>query len=233
MTKHNKNFLITFRDTDSSGNLTIPSLVDFMQDIAREHAISAGIDFNLSKYYWIIIRSKITMIRTPKIDETIKIETFPSGIDKLYAVREFNIYDENNQKICNIIGYYILMNPSFSTPIKIKNNPEFSIFSDEYKGEKIPKLVPTKENSEKSITRRVFSSDIDSNGHMNNAHYVKWCFDMYETNELVLKKVKSFQIQYIKELLENAEISVFRYPNGYIVGKTEDSIHFVAKIEFF
>lgn len=230
MKKYSKEFLVSFRDTDLKDNLKIPALVDFMQDIAREHAMTAGLNFDLTEYYWIIIRSKINMIRTPKIDEIIKIETYHSGIDKLYAVREFCIFDKNNEKIGDITAYYLLMQQGKSTPIKIKSSPEFAILADVYTGEKIPKLTPCKEKLQKSETRKVFSSDIDGNGHMNNAHYVKWCFDMYETQEK--KEIKSFQIQYVKELLENAEILVNKYSDGYIVGEFENTIYFIAKIEF-
>ncbi|MFI3213765.1 MAG: thioesterase [Eubacteriales bacterium] len=234
MIKYSKNFLITFRDTDCNGNLKVTALVDFMQDIARIDASSLGVNFESPDvtYYWIISRSKINILHTPKIDETIRIETHHSGMDKLFAVREFQIYDQNNLQIGDITGYYVLMSTGTTWPVKIKKNPEFSGIDFPYTGKKVEKLVPLKENLEKSLKRRVFSSDIDGNGHMNNAHYVRWCFDMYETSELNMRKVKSFQIQYVKELLENDEITINRYDSGYIVGESDETVYFIGKIAF-
>ena len=235
MKKHNKEFKITFRDTDKEGNLKINALVDFMQDIAREHATILGVNFEdvNSKYYWIILRTKINIIKTPKIDESIRIETYPSGIDKLFTVREFNIYNKENEKLGDIKGYYLLMEYNKTFPVKIKGNPKFSIFNNIYEGEKVEKLILTNQESKKHITRRVFSSDIDVNGHMNNAHYIRWCLDMYNTDELYAKQIKSVQIQYEKQVLENEEIDMNRYNNGYIIGKKGEETSFIAKVEFY
>ncbi len=235
MIKHNKEFKITFRDSDSNGNLRINSLVDFMQDIAREHATVLSVNFEEAEaeYYWIILRTRINIIHTPKIDETIRIETYPSGVDKLFAVREFNIYDKNNNKLGDITGYYVLMQKNKTTPVKIKGNPDFSVFNHEYVGEKIAKLNLSNLNVIRAIERRVFSSDIDVNGHMNNTHYVRWCFDMFDTSELRSKKIKSFQIQYVKEVLENEEVSIYRYDEDYIIGKCNNLISFIGKVEFY
>lgn len=236
MTKFNKEFLITFRDTDRNGKLKTNVLVDFMQDIARADATDSSVNFESpnTEYYWIIIRNKINLWRTPMIGETIRIETFHSGLDRLYAVREFHIYDQDDHKLGNITGYYLLMQHDKARPVKIRGNESLAAFDIVYTGEKIDKLSSPsgKLALQMSHKRRVFSSEIDGNGHMNNAHYVRWCFDMYDTNELMTKDVKSFQIQYTKELLENAEISINRYADGYVVGEDEQTIYFIGKIEF-
>lgn len=236
MKTFSKEYLITFRDTDRNGKLNTNVLVDFMQDIARADAADSGVNFESPNtgYYWIIIRSKINLWRTPRIDETIRIETFHSGLDKIYAVREFHIYDQNNQKLGTITGYYLLMEHGKTRPIKIQGTESLAAFDTVYIGEKVGKLLSpsNKLAIRTSQKRRVFSSEIDGNGHMNNAHYVRWCFDTYDTNELMTREVKSFQIQYVKELLEHAELSVNRYEDGYVVGEDEKTIYFIGKIEF-
>ena len=235
MKKYNKEFKINFRDTDKEGNLKINALVDFMQEIAREHATILGVNFEdeNSKYYWIILRTKINIITIPKIDETIRIETYPSGVDKLFAVREFNIYNEKDEKLGDIKGYYLLMEHNKTMPVKIKGNIEFPIFNNIYTGEKVEKLLPTNLEIRNTTMRKVYSSDIDVNGHMNNAHYVRWCLDMYDTNELYAKQIKSFQIQYVKQVMESEEVDMYRYKNGYVIGKNGEEISFIAKIDFY
>lgn len=234
MTKFSKEFTIAFRDCDGNGRLRIHALVDFMQDIARQAATELGVNFETPevKYYWIIIRSKIHMIRTPKIDETISIETFYSGADKLYAVREFHIYDQNQVEIGTITGYYLLMEHGKARPVKIRANPNFPLFDCGYTGAKVEKLTPSHQGLVRSAQRCVYSGDIDGNGHMNNAHYVRWCTDMFSTEELQGRGVTSFQIQYVKELLEGAEVSIHRYEDGYIVGQDESTVYFIGKIVF-
>ncbi|MFI3313114.1 MAG: thioesterase [Eubacteriales bacterium] len=234
MITYNKEFVISFRDVDGHGNLRIHALVDFMQDTAREAATALGVNFETPdvEYYWIIIRSKINMTRIPKIDEKIRIETHYSGADRLYAVREFHIYDQDQAKIGDITAYYLLMEHGKTRPVKIKGNPNFTIFDQVYTGEKVEKLVVSQAPVVRSVNRQVFSSDIDVNGHMNNAHYVRWCFDMYENRERQASPVQSFQIQYVKEMLEHTQVTVQRHADGTVVGADGDTVHFIGKIYF-
>ncbi len=232
--KFKKEFTVAFRDVDKHGNIKTSSIVDFMQETARGHATVLEIDYEEedSAYYWIILRTKVNLFETPHLGDEIYYETHYSGLDKLFAVREFHVFNKENKEIGNITGYYLLMDHGKSRPVRIKENEKISIADNDYEGEKVGKLLPSTSECVKTITRSVYSSDIDGNGHMNNANYVGWCFDMYERNELDAREVESFQIQYVKEMLEGQEIEVCRYMDNCIVGKMDETIHFVAQIIF-
>lgn len=213
MEQYNHEFAITFRDADVSGHLTMHALIDFMQEASRNHATRLGVNYSAleDEYYWIILRTKVHLDSVPCINQTIRIETFIEGLDKLYSVRRFNIYNEENQYLGYILGYYVLMSKLNHRPVKLKNFSEKAhIFGKDYEGEMLKKLNGRLEDVVRSTTRRVYSSDIDSNNHMNNAHYIRWIVDTFATEELGNQRITQLQIQYVKEVRENQEIEVIR-----------------------
>ncbi|MFI3172403.1 MAG: thioesterase [Eubacteriales bacterium] len=238
MEKYSQNFGVSFRDVDITGQLTINTLVDFMQEIARQHALKLGVDYSSYEddYYWIVVRTKAKLDTAPKIGDNIRIETYIAGTERLFSVRRFDIYDEENQLLGYIIAYYLLMNKRNHRPVKLKSlEGNASMFQQPYEGEPLKKPEEELEETLNVTKRLVYSSDIDTNYHMNNAHYIRWIMDMFSTTELEKKRIVSIQIQYVKEVLEGNEIEVIRGQeaegNVTIVGKGKDgTTHFISSV---
>ena len=123
--KHSKTFHIAFRDVDLQGNLRLSALVDFMQEISGEHARLLGFDYsgddasNQDKIFWIVSRAKMHMEVYPKWLDTIRIETYPDGADKLFAIRRFDIFNTDDALIVYIVGYYIFLYFETHRPVRI------------------------------------------------------------------------------------------------------------------
>lgn len=212
MEKYSKTFKINFRDVDNTKKLRMNSLVDYMQEIAGEHANALGLNFfgQEQEVYWIVARAKMCLEEYPMWDETIHIETYPAGVDKLFAVRRFDIYNQDNRAIGYIIGDYILMDVKTHRPVRPHQlGGKFEMLCNPYEGEVLPKLkAPV--NREVEDYRKARYSEIDVNGHMNNTHYVRWAMDMLNVEELSKRQVQSIQTNYITSILENDEVKIIR-----------------------
>lgn len=210
--KHSKKFSIGFRDVDFKYQLTMNALVEFMQETSNEHANLLGFDFSEGDYamYWIVSRAKMYIQKYPKYRETIRVETYPDGVDKLFAVRRFNIYNAQEELLGYIIGYYILMDGKTNRPIRIRNmQGNLATLEWSYEGETLPKLTrPSR--IEKEEQRKVYSGEIDLNQHMNNAHYIKWATDMIGCKEYETKQIESIQTNYLTSLTEGITAKVIR-----------------------
>lgn len=241
MNTFSKNFQITYRDVDCKNNMKLNTVIDFMQDMSRLHATKLGVDYasDDSPYYWIVIRTSITIDHYPKLNDVIRMETHIVGLDSIYSVRRFDFYDEENTLLGYILAYYLLMDKSSHRPVKTKVFKEaLTMFHFSYDGDKLKKFTPTIVETKKSITRTAFSGDIDSNNHMNNAHYVRWALDMFSVSELLAQPIKTFQIQYINEIREGDQVtldlSLDTCGDTYIIGRMKESsqIHFISKCIF-
>lgn len=238
MKEYNQEFILTFRDVDVTHGLTIPTLVDFMQEVACNHATELGVNYSALEddYYWIIMRTKVQLEKVPVIGERIRIQTFIEGRDRLYSVRRFNIYNEANEFLGHILGYYLLMGKENHRPVKLKTFAgKESLFENVYMGDKVAKLNSEIVDVVRKAKRTAYSSDIDSNSHMNNAHYIRWIVDMFTMEELSQKRIEGLQIQYVKEIREGEEIEVVRGLDAEgmmcVMGKDEDeNLRFVSRI---
>lgn len=239
MERYNQEFQIYFRDVDISGCLTMNTMVDFMQEVARNHATQLGVAYSHigDPYYWLILRTKIQLDRAAKVGETIRIETFIEGLDGLYSVRRFNFYSKQNVMFGYIQGYYLLMNGESHRPVKLKTlEGKEALFSYRYEGARLKKLSEHIVAQEKVERRRVWSSDIDTNSHMNNAHYIRWIMDMFTVQERAKCKITSIQIQYMKEVKEGQEVELIRGTDEQgvyqVLGKsTTGEIYFISSME--
>ena len=212
--KHSRVFRVNFRDVDQQHQLRMSSLVDFMQETANEHAQLLGFDFTNLKgeqaYYWIISRAKMQLDDVPKWQDNIRIETYPAGTDGLFSMRCFHIYNAQDKQIGYILGNYILMDGQTHCPVRMRNlKGKLSELEWQYEGEILPKLkAPI--TQDKLDQRTVRSGDIDSNAHMNNAHYIRWSTDMLSSEELKKDCIKGIQTNYVKALIEGDTVKIIR-----------------------
>lgn len=238
--KYTKSFNIGFRDVDRSMKLRMSSLVDYMQEIGGEHANQLGLNFfgQEKEVYWIVSRAKMYLEKYPNWEETITIKTYPAGIDKLFAVRRFDIYTKQNEQIGYIIGDYILMDTQTNRPVRPSGlTGNFEKLCYPYEGEALPKLkAPATILLEDR--RKARYSEIDVNGHMNNAHYVRWAVDMMNAEEHVQKEVQSIQTNYVTSIVEGDEVNIIRgldeEGHTLVQGTSLDGkiIYFTSKIIF-
>lgn len=240
ISKHSKWFTIGFRDSDFNGNLKMNALVDYMQETSNEHASLIGLDFSEGDYevYWIVSRAKMHLETYPKYKERIRVETYPDGIDKLFAVRRFNIYNEQDDLLGYIIGDYILMDGKTHRPIRLRNMKGIlAELEYPYEGETLPKLGKPV-SIQKEDMRKVRSGEIDVNAHMNNAHYIRWTTDMIDCEEYKTKQIQSIQTNYVTSLTEGVTAKIVRgldeEGNTLIQGTSLDEsiVYWTSKIVF-
>lgn len=199
-TKLRESYKITFDMIDFKGRLTINGISSLMQIIAGNHAEALDVNYFKANsevaYYWILSKVKYKMQQYPKWNEEISLETYPGGYDKLYAVRLFDIYNSENEKIGHIIGDYLLMDGTRNRPVRIKGSEgKLGVLNFPYEGEKLEKLIPSGKLIREEI-RKAYYYEIDLNGHMNNSHYIRWTVDMLPLELLKDHPIKTLEINY-------------------------------------
>lgn len=238
--KLREEYTVQFDSIDFTGKITINGLSSYMQIIAANHA--SLLNFNYYKnseapqYYWILSKVKYVIEEYPKWEEKIAMETYPGGYEKLYAVRLFDIYNASGKKIGYIIGDYLLMDAVKMRPVKIKGNTGDLAFLDfPYDGESVAKLkIP--EGILKVERRKAYYSEIDLNGHMNNAHYIKWVVDMLPLQTLKDHEISIFEINYNASITYGTEVKVIlsqNEQNEYVIygNSTDDTVnYFIATV---
>lgn len=193
-------YKVQFDRVDFTGKMTLNGLCSYMQMIAANHASKLGFNYYKNseepEYYWILSRAKYVVETYPKWEDEVQIETYPGGYEKLFAVRLFDIYKQN-QKVGHIIGDYVLMDVKKHRPAKIKGATGALSFLDfPYEGESLEKIKVPTQDSIRTEVRKAYYSEMDLNGHMNNAHYIRWSVDMLSLDIFEAYEIASFEINY-------------------------------------
>lgn len=228
------NFFIQTNSVGYKDYLKPSGIMDILQDIAGVHANELGIGFNdlLKKnLIWVVLYTKIDIYdELPKFSDNVLVKTYPIPPTLLEHNREYMMY-KDNKLILTGISKWILLD---SVSHKIKRASEISVegeyYSDIIYTEKLQRrLYLNKELAIKEIEYKIRLSDLDHNGHMNNARYFDIIYEMDISNK---EKIKSIEISFISEAHYNDIIHLYAYTDekyDYYIGYINDEVSFEAK----
>ncbi len=206
----NYNFKIKSYESDKQGFLSISSLFLYLQECAWENAMDNGFGYEFMEKensFWVLSRVKINMENWPVWKDEIAIKTWPRGPQGLFAIRDFEVTGSKGN-IAKVSSSWLILDKETRRPRKLS---DFDFAKSDFSGEKaiegeIEKIsIP--DNMLLIHQRIVFSSDIDVNGHVNNATYVRWISDAF--NAIFEAKFQSFTINFLSELMLDSNFGVW------------------------
>ena len=224
--------------------LKLKSIFDLFQDAAAEHAdiLGCGMENMLEhKTLWVLSRQKVVISRLPGVGENVTIETYPCGMERLFAIREYRIYDESGELIIFGTAAWLILDmdtirPKRLTPELLALVPDNSELPVSFKS--LDKVVcPSSENDKSCGIYTVHASDIDMNRHLNNANYGAMIQDAIFTENKTVNDIASVEINYLHSGQNGEEISIYLHDNGdnsiqlggYCNGKAAFSSHVTLK----
>ncbi|MBZ0177924.1 MAG: hypothetical protein K8F36_01445 [Melioribacteraceae bacterium] len=197
-------------DVDLRGRLFPTRLMLLMQNTAWKHAEDLGIGYShliKKNLIWVLSRVRVEIDEYPLWNDILTIKTFPIGCDNLMCYRDF-LFFKNELQIGKGTSAWFVINIDERRPQRVKsyydNNikPLPSIFK-----ERIGKLN-LKFETEPAFRTKVDFKSIDVNGHANNAKYLDWITDYYDSEFLTNNTLQEFEINYISEAVLNDEIEI-------------------------
>lgn len=171
---HSEEFRIRHSEADRLGELKLAAWFDFLQEAAANHATKLGVglaDLRESHRLWVLSRLRLGISRVPGIGETIRVETYPNGIDRLFAKRQFLIFDATGTEIARASSWWLLLNAEKLRPIKTEFLREILPDNSDRPDCFAPGEKHHFQDREPIFSVPVRYSMEDVNGHMNNAQY--------------------------------------------------------------
>ncbi|HAC15878.1 MAG TPA: hypothetical protein DCE78_08040 [Bacteroidetes bacterium] len=183
-------FKIKQFEIDTDGYALLSVIADNMQEAAGSHAESLGwsmqslLDQNMG---WILNRFTLDIHRYPKAGEVIRIETWPSGADRLFAYRDFELFDDRGGLILSARTAWLILDIKRRRPIATPEDvKEIGARSIRNARIEIESKIPAPEGDVvKSIRFPIRRSDLDINQHVNNVRYMEWVLEtLYEVQNI-------------------------------------------------
>lgn len=239
---HKEDLTIKCYETDILTNLTPFAFMNMAQEAANLHAteINFGYDDLIkNRLAWVLSRLRIKFLNTPKWRDKTTLETWHKGNDGLFALRDFLMSDASGSPAIVAASYWLIINIDTRRIQRTDHVPGYAESKADnprdVMEEKCEKIVAP-DHIELHHEHIVQYSDLDMNGHTNNAKYIEWAIDSIDPAFLLNKTFKEIEISfnlesklddkidlYIADITENIK---------YIEGKREDKSIFQTKMYF-
>lgn len=170
-------FRETFRvragEVGPGGTMRVPALLDLFQDVAGTNATALGwgSDALLAEgKTWVLSRFHLRLAALPAWREEIAVETWPSGVHRVFALREFHATGADGRLLAEATSAWLLV--AFPSKKPLRQPPEISAVAAGSPARLIPDLfdpLPAPgEGAAAARETRIGRFDLDLNAHANN-----------------------------------------------------------------
>lgn len=209
----NKQYIVKYHDCSNNDLIDFGQLIRYAQETSTLHAedLGCGIEYlNENKCGWILLENHCKVNRYPKVGEKFNVRTWVNSMDRIYAIRHYEIKDMQDNVILQSYTKWIIYSFERKRPIKIPSEVnDMFIFSTE-KTINIDNIEFKKEEIDniKTVNGIVRYKDIDTNWHMNNVSYINTVMETMGKDFLDLHEVCECKVEYRHQLLYNVEFEV-------------------------
>ena len=198
-------YTVYHKDIDFKEELRLSALLLMLQETAWNHAREIGVDYRheaFASIIWVLSRMRIEMLGpTPRWMETVKLATSPTGIDRLFALRDFLAMHSDGRPFARVASAWIMIDATTRRPVRPQSLLDESNFHFETtvmpQGTEKLKLHP---NLTWEAPFRPGYIDIDAHQHVNNVSYAQWCLDLLPQEFFREHRVANFDINFLAEL---------------------------------
>lgn len=194
-----------------------PSAILYLtQEISQSHCNLLRLDWETlaqKGLFWAVIRHGVRIRRLPTAGEHLTLQTWPMPTTRTGYPRNVVAFDEAGQEVFRVCSLWVLMSQdgrSLVLPRKSGVEVNGVTFGTELE---IPGSLTPKQTMLRS-TRRVCFSDLDRNGHTNNARYLDWVADLMDSDFHKAHVPKEMQMCYFNESREGDILQLTYQPEG-------------------
>lgn|SRR5574341_193502 len=203
MTSLKESFAVRSYEVDAFNELSLPALWGYLQEAAGLSADALGFGVRRcldAGFTWVLARQRLEVSRAARLGATVEVETWPNGIERLAAFREF-VVRERGEVVAKATSTWFLLDLESRRPVDPGTALE-SAFPREHgpsavalPGAKIAAL----EQPELERPFAIRFADIDLNWHVNNVSYVQWLLEAVPKETWHERRPAAVDAQYVAE----------------------------------
>lgn len=238
-----KKYMVDLEHVGTSNMLSNHGILSLLENIGCVHSNNVGLGINQIEetgLTWVLLHWKVKVFKRVCYNSEIIVKTWARACNHFCTLRDFEIYDENNNLLCIASSKWALINIKTSTITRITNDilnlyepEEKSVFNES----DIAKLKEPPLNSSADFTFKVLRRDIDVNEHMHNLYYLDYANETLPKDIYSLGEANEFEIMYkTGAKLGNTVCSFYTKENNehFVVMKSEDGkqLHSIIRFNF-
>lgn len=244
MIRFEQKFTIPCYDTDASWRLKPSSFMDLAQEAAGQHAVYLGFGYDdliATNTAWILSRVHVEFVDAPKWRENITLRTWHKGLNRLFFLRDFILTDDQGRERVKATTSWLVLNLETRRLVRDpKLMEEGTVCTDNVIETPADKVVMPKDIEPQYVMdHHVAYSDVDMNGHTNNAMYMQWAMDAVDYDIASTRPVKWFTINFNHETKAGDIVALYKVVKEeedgrhvFVEGKVNDQSAFTVEILF-
>ncbi len=189
--------------------ITPGAFVLLLLEAAGQHAYHLGISLEklqAENTTWVLNRLRVRFSHWPTVRDEVLVSTWPSGVDKMGAYREF-LVKLNGQVIAWGTSSWAIIDSTTRKarpmPAEVRNlHPESPRKALTY----ATRIVRSLKEAEHEARYRVRESDLDANNHLNSVHYIHWALEAIPEAERVSLRLKELDVLFRAEARLDDEV---------------------------
>ena len=178
---------------------------------------------------WVLSRLDIHIYTFPKWGDRLTFFTGGRGADKLFAFREFLVWNEHQEVVARAMSSWLLVDMNTKRILRAESVLPSALFDPTQKPQWQPSKIQIQGKLLAQEEIQVRISDLDLNHHVNNTSYVRWV-------ENALGEMgyfpESINLNYISECKggDMVSLEIFLGENGlWVEGKVSTKTVFLAE----
>jgi acyl-ACP thioesterase len=202
-------------DVDTKATASMPVLCHMMQESAWRHAENLGLGYEAllkDHLVWVLGRQLVEIDVYPRWGDTIIINTWPTGRERLFWYRDFKILDiDHNQLGKGSTAWFVIdletRKPQRADRLNYTLPEGFErMFSNR------PGKIPRLQQSEQSFSVQAGYRHLDVNQHVNNVRYLQWLLEGFDLTFHKTHNLHAFEVNYLNEGSYGDNIVVVQQP---------------------
>lgn len=199
---HTKEFEVHAYETDVEGKAQPLALLNYLQDIAGEHASRLGFgfqDLTAKGMIWVLSRYHVKFLSYPGWGTSVRVTTWPSGHHGIFALRDFEMTDAEGRTLALATSSWIMLNLRSKQPARVEEHLAGRVVLPKRAVDDPFPPLPACDGAEREREFQVLFKDLDLNRHVNHAVYIQWAFETVPSDILTSKRPVELEVAYKAE----------------------------------
>ncbi len=203
-------------EVDCRHRLSVLSIFNFMQEAASRHAEALGVSIQqlLSENYtWLLSRLKIKIESFPSWKDQVRVSTWPSGAQRLFALRDFELKNYDDQAVAAAVSAWLVLDVQKRRPVQI------GPFVERLRPLEGEHILPDTLDKLPGLEFRTYEKrfvvryrDLDINQHVNNVSFVEWLMESVPARVLNTSMLAELEINFLAEAFYEDHILSASHP---------------------
>lgn len=190
---------IRYSETDSEGNLTLSSLINYFQDCSTFHSedLGLGVGYLAERHLvWVLSSWQIVVERYPGLCEHVKVGTAPYEFKSFLGSRNFAMMTPEGEYLAKANSLWSLLNTDTGKPtVPPEEMIQGYALSDRLEMDYAPRRIAVPKGGSDRESILVKKHHLDSNHHVNNGQFVDMAMEFLPADFVIAQMRAEYKKQ--------------------------------------